>query len=160
MASLAGPSGEASLAGANQLNKASVEPWNVHSAAAAVLVFFGFTGLTEVATVLEAAVAAEASEATPAIALDAATAPEAAEATDTADAACAPEVGRGAFAACAAEAAAEAATSEAVTTCSIDPSTTTREPSMPTPLWLTLSVSGDDSASLLRINCSHASEFL
>ena len=44
VASLAGSGGEASLAGASQLNTSSVAPWNVHSAAAAVMVFFGLAG--------------------------------------------------------------------------------------------------------------------
>src|SRR6059058_1480597 len=58
------------------------------------------------------------------------------------------------------EAARAAATSEAVTTCSIDPSTTTRDPSIPAPVWPIFNVSDEVSANLLRISCSHASEFL
>ena len=53
-----------------------------------------------------------------------------------------------------------AAASDAVITCSIEPSITTREPWMAAPRWSTRNVSDDVSASLLRINCSHASEFL
>lgn len=145
----------ASFAGANQLNTLSAEPWNVHSAAAAVRVFFGLADLSEAASapdaarLAEAAVAPEAgaavtpevaaaSEAEAAVTPGVAAASEAEAAADTADAARTPEAGRGAFATCAAEAAADAAeaaaTSDAVVTCSIDPSTTTREPSIPAPV--------------------------
>jgi hypothetical protein len=141
----------------------------VHSAAAGVVTVFGLVGLSETVCAFEVA-ASEAAEALSApeagiaeveveVEVEAETA-DAANAPDAAADAVAPEPARGALAAFAAEAAAAAATSDAVITCSIEPSTTTREPSMPAPLWATFSVSVDVSASLLRINCSHAPEFL
>lgn len=75
----------ASFAGANQLNTLSAEPWNVHSAAAAVLTFFGLADLSEAASLAEAARLAEAAVASEA--------EEAPCATDTPDAARTPEAG-------------------------------------------------------------------
>ncbi len=86
----------ASFAGANQLNTLSAEPWNVHSAAAAVLIFFGLVDLSEAASPPEAARLAEAAiapEAAPAITPEAAAAAEAEEAPCGTDAARTPEVG-------------------------------------------------------------------
>ncbi len=167
--SVASSGGAASFAGASQLNTSSAEPWKVHSAAAAVMSFFGLDGL-RAASAPDAARLAEAPDAFEApeiIAPDAAKlaeAPNAFEAPEiiAPDAAAADEATRGALATCAADAdaAADAATSEAATTCSMEPSTTTREPSIPAPVWAIFSVSDDVSASLLRIICSHASEFL
>lgn len=89
----------ASFAGANQLNTLSAEPWNVHSAAAAVLTFFGLADLSETvappeaARLAEAAVAPEAAAAVTPEAAAAAEAEEAPCATDTPDAARTPEAG-------------------------------------------------------------------
>src|SRR6266702_3107986 len=138
--------GVASLAGASQLNAFSAEPWNVHSAAAGSTTFFGLAGLSDSASAPDAPAA------------DAADAEDAADTPRTPDAELGPAATRADEAA--ADAADAAPTSEAVMTCSIDPSTTTREPSMPAPRWAVFSVSDDFSASLLRINCSHASVFL
>ncbi|WP_243671953.1 hypothetical protein, partial [Paraburkholderia kirstenboschensis] len=55
-ASLASASdGAASFAGANQLNVSSVGPWNVHSAAAARISFFGLVGFRASASASDAA---------------------------------------------------------------------------------------------------------
>lgn len=145
--------GVARLAGASQLNTLSVGPLNVHSAAAGVTVFFGLEDLSESAAVVETLDALDAPEAA-----DTFEAPDASAAFDAPYVAAALEAARGALAAFAAFAA--EAPDAAATTCSIDPSTTTRDPRMPAPACEILSASGDVSASLLRINCSHASVFL
>lgn len=113
--SVAFAGGATRFSGASQLNALSVGPWNVHSAAAGVAIFCGLAGLSESASVAEAPDAPDAPTDT-------------AEAGNTADAACAPEAATGAFATEATEAA-----ESITTTCSIDPSTTTREPSIPAP---------------------------
>ena len=160
-----GSDGAASFAGASQLNVASVGPWNVHSAAAACTIFFGLPDLSASACASDDADGEAAAAPTPdAVAPAAVAAPEAADvaeplaALDSDEAAEAPAAPDALEAPDAPEA--PPAASDAVTPCSIAPSTTTREPPMPAPVWPILSVSDEVSASLLRINCSHASEFL
>lgn len=116
--SVAFAGGATRFSGASQLNALSVGPWNVHSAAAGVAVFCGLAGLSESASVAEAPDAPDAPDAPT----------DTAEAGNTADATCAAEAATGAFATEATEAA-----ESITTTCSIDPSTTTREPSIPAP---------------------------
>ena len=135
----------------------------MHSAAAAVTTVVGLTGFVERLSTPEAPAASAAPEA----ATEATEAAEAGDVAETADAASRPGARAAEAAATSADeaaaaavAAAVAAASDAVVTCWMDPSITTREPWMPAPRWATFSVSDDVSASLLRINCSHASEFL
>ncbi len=159
-----GSDGAASFAGASQLNVASVGPWNVHSAAAACTIFFGLPDLSASACASDDADGEAAAAPTPdAVAPAAVAAPEAADVAEPLaglEAAEAPAAPDALEAPDAPEAPPAAAASDAVTPCSIAPSTTTREPPMPAPVWPILSVSDEVSASLLRINCSHASEFL
>ncbi|HZZ09862.1 MAG TPA: hypothetical protein VFE79_04170 [Paraburkholderia sp.] len=183
-ASLAASSaGAASFFGANQLKTSSTDPLKVHSAAAAVVSFLGLAGfgmtpsapdaarLADAPNSSDAARLPEAPESSNAARFPDASEARAAEAANAAEAermpgalrdARAPDAAEAADAAAAADAtsASDAATSAAVCTCSMEPSTTTREPPIPAPVCAIFSVSDVVSASLLRINCSHASEFL
>jgi hypothetical protein len=120
------------LAGASQLNTLSVGPLNVHSAAAGVTIFCTLRGLAADAAVADAA------------ATDAPTTPAEPDAPiAAAEAAGVPEPASGALAVLAVLAALVTAGADAGTTCSIDPSTTTREPWIPAPAWAIFSLSGD-----------------
>lgn len=130
----------------------------MHSAAAAVTTVVGLVGLADFVETLLVSEALEAADAS-ADTADATPTPDA-RVADTPEAPCAEAAATRAAEAAVAAVAAVAAASDAVVTCSIEPSITTREPWMPAPRWATFKVSADVSASLPRINCSHASEFL